>query len=163
MTRTALAAGVLLVWLGAVGVLMRREYFGDAADSAIESAQSVPPGASFYAVAIAGTQIGYYSSTVDTLPDGISVLDIVEVWVPIADTVKRVNARTRASLDHQLRLTDFELSVRGEDERYTVSGAVADSAIELEVNTEVGSYSMVINVPERVVLPSTVPLTLAFR
>ena len=56
---------------------MRRVYFPSSALRIREAALRVGPGAEFYAITMGGGPVGYASSTVDTLPAGLRVRDLM--------------------------------------------------------------------------------------
>ena len=76
MNRRHVAVLVLLGWIGVMGWLVRREYFRPRAALLGEAAAvSVTPGATYYALNLAGEQVGFASSLVDTLSDTVRVED----------------------------------------------------------------------------------------
>lgn len=89
MSRRSVAAGVLLLWVGAIGWLVRREFWRTEGSRLTESTLSLPPGATYYALSLGGQQIGFASSTVDTLADTIRVDDVMVLEVPALGEMHR--------------------------------------------------------------------------
>jgi hypothetical protein len=163
MTRRHLAAAILLVWLGIVGWLVRREYFRPRAELLAEAALSVTPGATFYRLTLGDQQIGYASSLVDTLQDTIRLHDQMLLRIPALGTVQRVEARTNANLTRSLRLRTFDATLRGEDVRFGVRGRVSgDTLLEIEIESADNTQDLRVPLDQPVVLPALLPLNIAF-
>ncbi len=163
MNRRGLAVLVLGVWLVALGWLLRREYFRPESQLLAASALNVPPGATFYSVSLNGEQIGFASNTIDTLPDGIYVSDILEIHVPVLGSLQRIHARTKANLSRTLSLRNFEAGIQGDATRFVATGQViGDSLLAVEIETEAGKDSLQIPLSGPIVLPAYLPLRLTF-
>lgn len=163
MNRRGLAMLVLGVWLGAVGWLVRREYFRPESQLLAASALNVPPGATFYSVSLNGEQIGFASNTVDTVPDGIDVRDILEIHVSVLGSVQRIHAYTKAKLSRTLSLKAFEAAIRGDATQFVATGQViGDSLLAVEIETEAGKDSLQIPLSGPIVLPAYLPMRLTF-
>jgi len=164
MTRRHVAVLVLLGWIGVMGWLVRREYFRPRAALLAESAVlSVTPGATYYTLSLAGEQVGFASSMVDTLADTVRVEDRMLLRIPALGTVQRVEARTKVNLTRALQLRGFDASLRGEDVRFAVRGAVrGDSALAVEIESVDSRQQYEIPLDEPIVLPALLPLNLAF-
>ncbi|MEJ2502008.1 MAG: hypothetical protein P8177_01645, partial [Gemmatimonadota bacterium] len=107
--RFAVGAALLLVWLAALGLHVRREYFRPEALILAEGARALAPGSYFYNVQMGGRAIGLASSRLDTVPDGFLFEDVLRLEVPALDTVHPATVRTRARLGPALQLVDFSL------------------------------------------------------
>jgi len=131
MTRRGLAALLITVWLVALALLARRELWHPAGERFAEAALALPPGATHFTVQLGDAQIGYASSTVDTLIDTLRVLEYVVLDVPVLGEVQRTEARTEISLSRTLALRDFTATLRGTDTHFTATGHVeGDSVLE---------------------------------
>jgi transglutaminase-like putative cysteine protease len=163
MNRRVLATVILVVWIGMMGWLVKREFFRPRAEILADAALSVPPGATYYKLLLGGEHIGFASSKVDTLQDTVTVQDLMLLHVPALGTVQRVEARTDANLTRTLRLRSFEASLRGADVRFGVSGSVAgDSLLSVEVRSADSEQEFEIPLERPIILPGLLPLNLAF-
>ena len=163
MNRRVVATGIILVWVGAVGWLVKREYFRPRADLLAEAALNVSPAATYYRLDLGGQQIGYATSLVDTLQDTIRLQDQMLLRIPALGTVQRIEARTNANLTRTLRLRTFNATLRGEDVRFSVLGTVrGDSVLEIEIESAESVQDYRIPLTEPIVLPALLPLSLAF-
>ena len=95
MNRKVSAVLVLAGWLGIMGWMVRREYFRPRAELLAEAALNVAPGATYYSLELSGQQIGFASSSVDTLQDTVRVQDQMLLRIPAMGTIQRVRATTR--------------------------------------------------------------------
>jgi len=163
MSRRHVAVLVLLGWIGVVGWLVRREYFRPRAALLAEAAAvSVTPGATYYTLNLAGEQVGFASSLVDTLADTVRVEDQMLLRIPALGTVQRVEARTRVNLTRALQLRGFDASLRGDDVRFAVRGAVrGDTALAVKIESVDSRQEYEIPLDEPIVLPALLPLNLA--
>ena len=72
------------------------------------------PGALFYRLSLGAQQLGYASTTVDTLIDSIRVVDVLVLDVPALGRLHRTEGRSVAFLDRALRLRDVTADVDGD-------------------------------------------------
>jgi hypothetical protein len=163
MTRRTVAAGVLLLWVGALGWLARREFWRSEGSVLAEATLSLPPGATYYALSLGGQQIGFASNTVDTLADTIRVDDVMVLEVPALGEIHRTDARTEAWLTRQLELRGFNALLRGDLGEFAARGTVHGDSL-LTVELESGGSHQTVRVPlERpIVLPGLLPLHVTF-
>ena len=63
MTRRTWAVAILGAWAASIGWLVKRELFRPTGTRLAEAALSVPPGAVYYRLDVAGQQVGFASST----------------------------------------------------------------------------------------------------
>jgi hypothetical protein len=163
MNRRVLAAGVLIAWLAAVGWLVRKEYWHTSGDPLGEARFSLPPSATYFSLSLGGDQIGYASSTVDTLADTLRVTEVMSLEVAVLGEIRRTDARTEAVLSRSLRLRQFNAWVRGDGPRFAVSGVVeGDSILTVQIESADHQQSVVVRLERPIVLPSLLPLNLAF-
>ncbi len=67
---------VFALWALSLGWLVKREVFRSTGARLAEAAMAVAPGGMFYRLAVGGQQVGYASTTIDTLPDAIRVENV---------------------------------------------------------------------------------------
>jgi hypothetical protein len=102
-----LAGLVLLLWIGGIGFLVRREYFRPNTERLAEAAIRVSPGAVYFAVMQGNRQIGFASSSIDTATTTISVDDYLVADLPVGGRTHRASARTHVVLTRALRTKAF--------------------------------------------------------
>lgn len=163
MTRRSWAGAILLAWVVSLGWLMKRELFPPTGARLAEAALSVPPGAAYYRLDVAGQQVGFASSTIDTPGTTIRVTDIFVLQVPALGALHRTTVLSRATLSRALRLEGVDVKFAGEPGRFGARGAVTDDSV-LRLTLLDGSDSATTRVPldPASVLPTVVPLRLAF-
>jgi hypothetical protein len=163
VTRGRWAGAILLAWIVSLGWLMKRELFPPTGARLAEAALSVPPGAAYYRLDVAGQQVGFTSSTIDTLATSIRVTDIFVLQVPALGTLYRTTVLSRAIVSRALRLQSVDVKFAGELGRFAVRGAVTDDSV-LRLTLLTGTDSATTHVPlaPSSVLPTMVPLRLAF-
>ncbi|MBI1967262.1 MAG: transglutaminase domain-containing protein [Gemmatimonadetes bacterium] len=163
MTRRGWAIALLGAWALSLGWLVKREYFRSTGAKLAEAALSVPPGAQFYRLDLGGQQIGFASSTIDTLTDSIRVEDVLVLDVPALGRLHRTTARSTAILSRTLRLRRVDASFDGDGVRFDAHGEVLEDSV-LRITLVSGSDSQMARVRllRPIVLPSLLPLRLAF-
>jgi transglutaminase-like putative cysteine protease len=162
VSRRAIAAVVVAGWLVSLGLLIRREYWRPRAEVLAEGAARLPPGAAYYAVRLGPDQIGYASSTIDTLGDTLTVNDIVVLEIPVLGTLQRTEARTEIALTRGLRLRSFTAFLRSENARFDASGRIeGDSVLVLDLAGADSRETRRIPLTEPLVLPQLLPLEVA--
>jgi transglutaminase-like putative cysteine protease len=162
VTRRAIAAVVVIAWLAALALLLRREYWRPRAEVLATAALSLPPGAAYYAIGLGPDQIGYASSTIDTLGDTLRLSDIVVLEIPVLGTVQRTEARTDIALTRGLRLRSFTAVLNSESAQFDVSGRVeGDSVLVLEIAGGDSRETRRVPLTEPIVLPQLLPLEVA--
>jgi transglutaminase-like putative cysteine protease len=158
---------VVLIWLGALGWLVAREYGpSPEGQNATPSQVRLPPSATFYALNAGPEQVGLYSLTTDTLPDGLRVTSRTDVDVPLPLVPRRLLTTTEAVFDRRFVLRGFATSVSGEAGQVTLTGTALDDTSLSVVATGRGFTApdtLALTVPAGVLLPDAVPLGLASR
>ncbi len=163
MNRRFVAGLVLLSWVGALSWLVRREYRHEGADPLTEAAFTLPPSATYFAISLGGQQIGYASSTIDTLADTLRVTDVMTLEIPVLGKIRRTNARTEAVLSRSLRLREFTAWLRSDGARFTATGRVdGDSALSVDFTAGSETEHHDVRLDRPIVLPSLMPLNIAF-
>ena len=104
MTRRHWMIAILGAWALSLGWLVKRQFFQSTGARLAEAALAVPPGAIFYRLDVGGQQVGFASSTLDTLKDSIRVEDQLVLDVPALGHIHRTTARSSATVNRALRL-----------------------------------------------------------
>ncbi|MGK7312791.1 MAG: transglutaminase-like domain-containing protein [Candidatus Longimicrobiales bacterium M2_2A_002] len=158
-----IGGALLLLWIGAVGWHVRREYFRSESLILAEGARSLAPGTFFYTVRMNDQTIGLASSRLDTVPGGGFLFeDVLRLELPAMATQSPAVVRTRARLGAALQLLDFEFELESEIGDFRVAGeARSDSVLQLRLAA--GSGDQVSNVPmdRTLTLPVAIPLRMA--
>lgn len=158
-----MAAALVLVWVVALGLLAKRELLRPAGERLAEAVLSLPPGATYFSVELGGTQIGYASTTIDTLLDTLQLIELVVLEIPVLGTVQRTEARTEIDLSRTLELRGFSTSLRAEGVRFEAFGTVTgDSLLELELVGDASRETRRVPIDAPIVLPQLIPLRVAF-
>lgn len=163
MSRRAVATGVLLLWVGAIGWLVRREFWRTEGSLLTEATLSLPPGATYYVLSLGGQQIGFASNTVDTLADTIRVDDVMVLEVPALGEMHRTDARTEAWLTRRMELRGFSARLRGDIGQFAARGTVhGDSLLTVELESGGDRQSVRVPLVRPIVLPGLLPLHVTF-
>lgn len=163
MNRKYLAVGILGVWLGALGWLLKREYLGPGTDLLPDASFNVSPGATYYRLLLGDVQIGFQSISVDTVADTVRVSNFTLLNVPAAGRGQRLETRMSINLSRSLQLRSFEWLLRDRDARVRVNGAMdGDSLLYLELHSIGGSQGSELQLDGPLVLPALVPMQMAF-
>jgi transglutaminase-like putative cysteine protease len=162
VNRKIVAIGIVGVWLLSAGVLGYRQWSGAAGEFAPDASLNVPPGAVYYAVELGGEQVGFASSTVDTVPEGIFVQEIMELRLPVGEVVRRVNRRTEAILDRRLNLQSFATSIHGDEGRALLEGTRVGDTVAVEVGNGQTSQTIIVPFTPRSVMPAFLAMKLTF-
>jgi len=163
VNRRTLAVGILLAWGGILGWLAKRELFRPRAEILAEAALRVSPGATYYRLELGGTQIGFATSSVDTVADTVRVMDQMLLQIPAMGTVQRVEARTEANLSRTLRLRDFTATLHSAQTEFGVRGTVSgDTVLRMDIESEGTHQANTVRLGEPIVLTALLPLKLAF-
>ncbi len=154
---------ILAAWAVSLGWLVKREYFRSTGARLAEAALAVSPGALFYRLSVGAHQLGYSSTTVDTLADTIRVVDVLVIDVPALGRLYRTEGRSVATLDRALHLRGVTAEVDGEDGQVMLSATVsADNVLHLTITAGGDSQTTAVPIARPLVLPSLLPLRLAF-
>jgi len=163
VNRRAAAVAIILVWLGTMGWLAQRHYLRPRSALLADAALRIPPGATYFSLELGGQQIGIASNQVDTLPESISVEDLMLLEIPALGTTQRVEARTEAVLSRTLQLQSFAATLRGDGVRFGVQGRVmGDSLLVVTIESADSRQTMEIPLKHEIVLPTLLPLHLVF-
>jgi transglutaminase superfamily protein len=162
MTRRTWAVAILGAWVVSLGWLAKRQLFPPTEARLVEAALSVSPGAVYYRLDIAGQQVGFASSTIDTTAAAILVTDLLVLRFPAAGVLHRTAALTRATLSRALRLEGLEGKFDGDPGRFAASGFVSgDTLLTLTLVSRTDSETTHLPLTRPIVLPTIMPLRLA--
>ena len=161
--RGAIGAGIVALWLVGLGLLARRELGRGDARSLAEAGLRVVPGAMFYAVEQGGTQIGFASSTIDTMATGIQVDDYFVADLPVGGKLHRATASSRVRLSRALALRDFAVEIESEAGPIRARGrAEGDSVLLFAISSGAEpADTQRVATKGPVLLPTLVPLVVA--
>ena len=162
--RGLLAGGVLALWLVGLGVLAQRELFRPHLEQLAEAGLRVTPGATYFAVLQRGEQLGFASTTVDTVEAGITVADYLVADLPIAGKLHRASARTTVKLSRALRVRSFTLDIDAGLTPMKAAGSVLGDTLLLLTMRGVAGQPMDtqrIRLTGPILLPTLVPLAVA--
>lgn len=163
MNRRTTAFLILGVWLAAIGWLVRREFLGPTPEPLTLAAQSLPPGANYYALMLGEQQVGFASTTIDTLPDTLRVTDFLVIDLPVMGTRQRTDGLTEAILSRELSLRQFTAGLATAGSRYAARGVVSgDTLLTVELDLGGSRDTIVVRLDGPIVLPGLMPLTVAF-
>jgi Transglutaminase-like superfamily len=163
VTRRHWAAAILAAWILSLGWLVKREVFRSTGARLAEAALSVSPGALFYRLDLGGQQVGFASSTIDTVPDSIRVADMLVLDVPSLGKLYRTSAHSVALLSRALRLERVDVLFDGDLGRFGARGVVlGDSVLRIAIAADVDSQITRIRLAGPITLPTLLPLRLAF-
>ena len=164
--RRGVAATILLAWLAGLGALAHREYFRPASERLREAALRVTPGAVYFRVTQGPEQLGFASSTIDTIPatdstpSRIIVNDYFVADLPVAGRLRRTAGRSTVRLSRSLVLQDFAVQLQSETGPFIVRGKPSGDTsltIIIAANDQKPDTALLsLNGP--VLLPTLVPL-----
>jgi len=122
VTRRHWGAVILVVWAASLAWLVKREYFRPTGARLAEAALAVSPGAFYYHIGSHGRQVGFASTTVDTLIDSIRVEDLLVLDEAALGRVHRSSARSTAVLTRALRLRSVETDIDADGRSFAARG-----------------------------------------
>ena len=163
MSRRGWVIAILTAWVLSLGWLVKREVFRPTGARLAEAALAVPPGALFYRLDVGGQQMGYSSTTIDTLPSALRVETVFVLDVPALGKLHRTTARSTTMLSRALRLQSVVASFDGDIGRFETHGRVLGDTV-FSVAIVSGQDSQMTRIPLNgpVTLPALLPLRLAF-
>jgi len=161
--RGAVAAVVLVAWAAGLGVFLRREIRNAPAQRLAEAALRVSPGAAYYRVEQNGRQIGFASSTIDTITGGLQITDYLAADLPVAGREHRATANSEVRLSRTFALDEFKLSFESDGSPISVSGTpLGDTALRVVIaHDESAADTQHVALSGPVILPTIVPLAIA--
>lgn len=164
--RVIAAIAIVALWLGGLGMLVRREYFRPHIERLAEAALRITPGAVFYAVMQGDTQVGFASSTLDTSTAQIEQRDYLVADIPAGGKLHRATARTNVILSRTLRLKSFDVAVEADESPMHITGVViGDTLLRFTVSSGSGAPAdtQEMKLAGPILLPTLVPLAVALE
>ena len=164
MKRRALAAGViLLLWLGGLGLLIRREYFQPNLERFAEAAMRIAPGTVYYGVENAGRLIGFASSTIDTATTSVAVDDYLVADVPMGGEPHRTTVRAHVEMSRALRVRRFDVHLDADKGPVEATGRVyGDTLLEVAIGSgKAVADTQRVALHGPILMPTMVPLAIA--
>lgn len=160
-----IGGALILLWIGALGWHVRREYFRSETLIMAEGARALGPGTYFYTVRMNDRAIGLASSRLDTVADGGGFLfeDVLRLELPSMNTRSPAVVRTRARLGPALQLLDFDFALESEIGEFRVEGeARSDSMLTLRLAAGGGeTQTTTLPISPSLTLPVALPLRMA--
>ena len=158
--RKTLAVGILAAWLAGLGALAWREVGRGDAERLAEVAMRVTPGAAFYGVMQGREQIGFASSTIDTVATGIAMSDLFVADLPVGGALHRASVRSDVFLTRTLVLDSFALALESEGGNMRVTGRPESDSVLVVTIASSGepADTQRVKVHGPVFLPTLVPL-----
>ena len=154
---------ILAAWGGGLSLLVRREFFQGRAERLAEAALRLSPGATFYAVEQNGVRIGFASTTIDTVAQGIEVTDYFVADLPLAGQVHRASARSVVMLSRALALRTFDVQAEAAQTPMRVVGRTEGDSVVIFTMDVPGQPPDTQRVAVRgpVLVPTLAPLAMA--
>lgn len=163
MNRRRWVITILAAWALSLGWLVKREVFRPTGARLAAAALAVAPGGLFYRLDVGGQQIGYSSTTIDTLPDALRVETVFVLDVAALGTLHRTTARSVAMLSRALRLQTITATFDGDIGQFEAHGRVlGDTVLSVAIVSQGDSQMTRIPLPGPVTVPALLPLRLAF-
>jgi hypothetical protein len=163
MTRRHWVMAILAAWALSLGWLVKREVFRSTGARLAEAALAVSPGALYYRLDIGGQQIGFSSTTLDTLPSAIRVEQVYVLDVAALGTLHRTTARSTAMLTRALRLQSLDATFDGDLGQFAAHARViGDTVLAISIVSQGDSQRTRIPLEGPITLPTLLPLRLAF-
>jgi hypothetical protein len=143
--------------------LIKRELFRTTGELLTEAALAVPPGTVYFRLDLAGQQVGFASTTVDTAGTALRVTDVLVLEVPVLGRMHRTRARSRAVVNRALRLQTLDVVFDGDEGRLAAHGEVqGDSVLRVTLVSAGDSQATRLRLLQPIVLTTLLPLRLAF-
>lgn len=162
MSRRTWAVAILVAWAASLGWLARRQLFSPPEARLAEAGLHVEPGATYYRLNVAGEQVGFASSTIDTTVTGIRLMDLLVLRVSAAGGIRRTAALARGELTRALRLQSLDVRFDGEPGRFVAAGQLSgDTLLTLALASRSDAETTRVSLAHAMILPSMVPLRLA--
>jgi hypothetical protein len=162
-SRLLVAVLLLAAWGGGLALLVRREFFQGRAERLAEAAMRLNPGSTFYTVEQNGVRIGFASTTIDTVANGIEVTDYFVADLPLAGTVHRASARSVVLLSRALALRTFDVQAEAAQTPMRVVGRIEGDSVVIFAMDVPGQAADTQRVAVRgpVLVPTLAPLAVA--
>ena len=160
--RLVAGAAILLLWIGGLGLLIRRQYFRPDIERFADAALRIAPAAVYYGVEQGGQQIGFASSSIDTSTTSLTQDEYLAEELPSGGIPRRTSQRTHIDMSRTLRIRSFDLQRIAGPTTPDVSGrVVGDSLLDLAITSGTGApHTMRVKLGGPFLLPAMVPLVI---
>jgi hypothetical protein len=128
MSRRTVAAGIIFLWVIALGLYWRRTTHRTPEQMLAEVAARVAPETYYYIVEQGGRQVGAASSAIDTSRTRLIVTDFVRGSIQVGKDSLRLQARSQARFTRGLLLRDFIVQAEGDLSPFEMRGIIEDGA-----------------------------------
>ena len=163
MNRRVAATVILASWGAALGWLALRE--GSRASGGSESSWPIPPGSAFQAIQLGIRQVGVATLTVDTIPEGLRVVELTTVDLPaiVSGAARRTTHRLESLYSRRLTLLSWQSDLLSEQGRERSGGTVSGDTIATAIQSAAGipPETLHVRLPGPVILPGAVTLAAA--
>src|SRR5690606_21878418 len=160
--RRLLAILAFVLWFGAVGEHVRREYFKPLETRLAEATRRLDPATYFYAVRLDGRTIGLATSRLDTVPGGFVLEERLVLDLPAVGKVERAVMSTTAELGPALDVRRFAFDLTSAGSQFGVRGTVRDgTTLDLEIRTGGKTERSEVDAGSGALLAALAPLRLA--
>jgi Transglutaminase-like superfamily len=157
-----LGVGILLTWLAMVGWQFREEYFQPELAQLMEAALSLAPGISFYTLSMGGRSVGQATSSLDTLPDGFELEDLMSLELPALGQTGTAVARTKVKLSPALEMESFYFSLDSEVGRFEATGTLSeDTTLHVRILSAGSEQNLTFRLSQPPVMSNVVPIRVA--
>lgn len=140
--RGVLAAAVLAAWGAGIAAFASRELSRSPREKLAEAAARIAPGATYFAVERQERHVGFFSTTIDTIPGGLQATDYIVADVPAGETSVRSTRQVIARFSRALVLRDFTITSGPEAQARMVSGKVEGDSLLRYVISAPGKADM---------------------
>jgi len=163
MNRRLAATLILAAWVAALGWLVLRETSRGVGTAS--SRWPIPPGSAFQTVQLGIRQIGVATLTVDTIPEGLRVVELTTIDLP-ANTpgvARRTTHRVESLYSRRFALLSWQSDLLTEHGRESSGGTVSGDTLITAVQAAAGvaPETLHVQLPGPVVLPGAVTLAAA--
>lgn len=163
MSRQRWVVVILVAWAISFGWLVKREFFRTTGERLAEAALAVPPGTVFYRIDLAGQQVGFASTTVDTVGTALSISDVLLLEYSVLGRIQRTRTRSRAVVNRALRLQTLDVMFDGDEGQLLARAQVqGDSVLRVTLVSARDSQTTRLRLHQPIVLTTLLPLRLAF-
>lgn len=160
--RRVLAVTVVVAWAWMLGAHVRREYLQPELARLAEAALSLSPGMNFYALRMGDRTVGRATSSLDTVPGGFHLQDLMALDLPALGQTGTAVARTSVELDSALLMKAFSFSLDSEVGRFEATGRVeGDSLLTVDIHSQGSTESLSFRLSSPPVFSAVVPIRVA--
>ena len=162
MRRIHVSALVLATWFAMIGWQVRREYFQPELTRLAEAALSLAPGVNFYTLRLGERTVGQATSSLDTLPEGFALEDVMILDLPALGQTGSAVVRTRVLLSPALVMESFSFSLDSKVGRFRADGVLgADSTLQVTIDAGGSKQEVSYRLAEPPIFSAALPIRIA--